>query len=93
MPLPSEKTRAEFIIGNELGLHFRAAALVVRTLEEFASSVTISNGESKADARSVLDLMTLAAARGTPIVVEAEGPDAEAAVAALGRLIGANFDE
>jgi phosphotransferase system HPr (HPr) family protein len=93
MPPPSEKRRAEFTIGNELGLHFRAAALVVRALEGFSSEVTISNGETKADARSVLDLMTLAAARGTPVVVEAEGPDADAAVEALGRLIAANFDE
>jgi phosphotransferase system HPr (HPr) family protein len=93
MPPPSDKKRAEFTIGNELGLHFRAAALVVRALEEFSSNVTISNGDTTADARSVLDLMTLAAARGTPIVVEAEGPDAEAAVTALGRLIAANFDE
>ena len=93
MPPPSEKKRAEFTIGNELGLHFRAAALVVRALEEFSSNVTISNGETSADARSILDLMTLAAARGTPVVVEAEGPDAEAAVTALGRLIAANFDE
>jgi phosphotransferase system HPr (HPr) family protein len=93
MPPPSEKKRAEFTIGNELGLHFRAAALVVRALEGFSSEVTISNGETKADARSVLDLMTLAAARGTPVVVEAEGPDADAAVEALGRLIAANFDE
>jgi len=89
----SDKKRAEFTIGNELGLHFRAAALVVRTLEEFASSVTISTGDATADARSVLDLMTLAAAQGTPVVVEAEGDDADAAVAALGRLITENFGE
>jgi len=93
MPPPIEKKRAEFTIGNELGLHFRAAALVVRTVSEFSSNVTISNGDTTADARSVLDLMTLAAARGTPVVVEAEGSDAEAAVEALGRLIAANFDE
>jgi len=93
MTQPDEKKRAEFTIGNELGLHFRAAALVVRALDEFSSNVTISNGETVADGRSVLDLMTLAAGRGTPIVVEAEGPDAEAAIAALGRLIAANFDE
>ena len=43
--------------------------------------------------RSVLDLMTLAASTGTPIVVEAEGADAEAAVAALGGLIARNFAE
>lgn len=93
MSPPSDKKRAEFTTGNELGLHFRAAALVVRTLEEFSSNVTISTGDATADARSVLDLMTLAAARGTPVVVEAEGDDAEAALAALGRLISEDFGE
>jgi phosphocarrier protein HPr len=90
---PPEKQRAEFTIDNELGLHFRAAALVVRTLEPYACSVTISNGESAVDARSILDLMTLAAARGTPIIVEAEGDDAAAAVSALGALIQGQFGE
>jgi phosphocarrier protein HPr len=93
MPPPNDKLRAEFMVENELGLHFRAAALVVRTMEPFSASVTISNGESAADARSVLDLMTLAAARGTALIVEAEGPDAAEAVLALGTLINNRFDE
>ena len=93
MPPAPDKKRAEFTVPNELGLHFRVAALIVRTLEGYSSDVTISNGESVADARSVLDLMTLAAARGTRIVVEAEGADADAALAALGELIASNFAE
>lgn len=93
MPPPPDKKRAEFTIDNELGLHFRAAALVVRTLEPFSCAVTISTGEASADARSILDLMTLAAARGTPIVVEAEGEDADGAIEALGALITNRFDE
>ena len=52
---------------NELGLHFRAAAMVVRTLSKFSSKVTMSNGRGVADARSVLDLMTLAASHGTVV--------------------------
>ena len=87
------KARGTFTISNELGLHFRAAAMVVRTLGDFKADVSISNGETKADARSVLDLMTLAAARGATVQVEAEGDDAEDAVAALGALIGRNFAE
>jgi len=93
MPPTPENKRAEFMIDNELGLHFRVAALIVRTLEPFASDVTISNGETTADARSVLDLMTLAAARGTRIVVEANGADADAAITALSALIASNFAE
>jgi phosphotransferase system HPr (HPr) family protein len=93
MPPTTDKKRAEFTIPNELGLHFRVAALIVRTLEAYSSDVTISNGEAVADARSVLDLMTLAAARGSRIVIEADGADADAAIAALSDLITSNFAE
>jgi phosphocarrier protein len=89
----SSKASAEFIVSNQLGLHVRAAAMVVRTMTPFASKVSIRAGSSVADARSVLDLLTLSASKGTKIVVEAEGDDAEAAVATLGDLIARNFSE
>ncbi len=89
----SSKASAEFIVSNQLGLHVRAAAMVVRTMTPFASKVSIRAGGSVADARSVLDLLTLSASKGTRIVVEAEGEDAEAAVATLGDLIARNFAE
>jgi phosphotransferase system HPr (HPr) family protein len=89
----SRVAKAEFVIGNQLGLHVRAAAMVVRTMTPYASKVSIRAGDSVADARSVLDLLTLSASKGTRIVVEAEGDDAEAAVAMLGDLIARNFAE
>ena len=89
----SSKASAEFVVGNQLGLHVRAAAMVVRTMSPFSSKVTIRAGDSEADARSVLDLLTLSASKGTRIVVEAEGDDAEAAVSTLGDLIARNFSE
>jgi len=89
----AKKARGEFAVTNELGLHFRAAAMVVRTMSEFRARVRVSNGETTADARSVLDLLTLAASCGTRLVVEAEGEDAQEAVAALGALIARNFAE
>jgi len=82
-----------FVIRNELGLHFRAAAMVVRVAGEFASEITISNGSTDADAGSVLDLLTLAAGKGTEVVVNARGADADAAVTAIGDLIARNFAE
>jgi len=91
--MDSGKASAEFVVGNQLGLHVRAAAMVVRTMSPFSSKVTIRAGDSEADARSVLDLLTLSASKGTRIVVEAEGDDAEAAVATLGDLIARNFSE
>ena len=89
----SDKATAEHVVGNQLGLHVRAAAMVVRTMTPFQCKVSIRTSSGRADARSVLDLLTLSASKGTPIVVEAEGPDAEAAVAALGDLIARNFAE
>jgi PTS hybrid protein len=87
------KFEADFTVTNELGLHFRAAAMVVRTLGEYDCQITISNGDTVADARSVLDLMTLAASRGSTLHVAADGADAKRAVEALGELIARNFAE
>jgi phosphotransferase system HPr (HPr) family protein len=89
----STKASAEFTVGNQLGLHVRAAAMVVRTMTPFSSRVSIRAGGSVADARSVLDLLTLSASKGTKIVVEAEGEDADKAVEVLGDLIARNFAE
>lgn len=89
----STRATAEFMVSNQLGLHVRAAAMVVRTMTPFASKVSIRAGGSVADARSVLDLLTLSASKGTRIMVEAEGEDAEEAVAMLGDLIARNFAE
>jgi phosphotransferase system HPr (HPr) family protein len=91
--MSSSRASAEYVVGNQLGLHVRAAAMVVRTMSPFSSKVTIRAGDSEADARSVLDLLTLSASKGTKIVVEAEGDDADAAVATLGDLIARNFSE
>ena len=89
----SKTARAEFVVENQLGLHVRAAAMVVRTMTPFVSKVSIWAGTGVADARSVLDLLTLSASKGTRVVVEAEGDDADTAVATLGDLIARNFAE
>lgn len=88
-----DRAEGQFTVSNELGLHFRAAAMVVRVSSDFESRITISNGQTSANAASVLDLMTLAASMGTRLTVEAEGRDAKSAVAALGALIARNFAE
>jgi phosphotransferase system HPr (HPr) family protein len=79
--------------GFNVAVRHREAAMVVRTLAEFQSKVTLSNGKVSADARSVLDLISLAASRGTALTIKATGEDAEAAVAALASLVARNFAE
>jgi phosphotransferase system HPr (HPr) family protein len=91
--MASSKVEKEFMVTNELGLHFRAAAMLVRTLADFTAEVTIANGDTVADGRSVLDLMTLAASRGTTLKIAAEGEDAAQTVDAVGALIARNFAE
>ncbi len=85
----------ELIIVNRLGLHARAAAQLVKMAGEFQSKITISrldNGYS-ADAKSILNLLTLAASEGTKIELSAEGPDENEAFAAVSGLIANRFGE
>lgn len=91
----SDQTKAngQFLVTNPLGLHVRSAAAILKTLTPFRSRVTLVAGGVEADARSMLQLLELSASQGTLLAAEAEGPDAEAALAALGALVGRNFDE
>jgi PTS hybrid protein len=88
-----EPVRAEVRLLNEVGLHARPAALVVRALAALDASVTIGFASAAADARSVLDLMGLGAPGGARIQVVASGPDAEEAVRRVRELAERRFDE
>jgi len=80
-------------IKNKLGLHARAAALLVQTANKFSAHVSISKDGQSIDARSIMGVLTLAAAQGSKIQVEAIGEDAERAVKAIERLIDNRFNE
>jgi phosphocarrier protein len=84
---------AEARIVNRLGLHARAAARLVQTLTPYAATITIEHGSRRINAKSIMGLMLLAAARGTVLRISAEGSDAEAAVAAATTLIADRFGE
>ncbi|WP_370934688.1 dihydroxyacetone kinase phosphoryl donor subunit DhaM [Amycolatopsis sp. cg13] len=83
----------EFTLTNDVGLHARPAAVVVRSLAEFEAEVSIRLGEQEADAHSVLALMSLGARQGDRIVVRARGLQASEAVAKVAELVEANFGE
>jgi phosphotransferase system HPr (HPr) family protein len=85
--------REIFHMVNQAGMHARPAALVVKTAAQFQARVTLSLGEKKADARSLLMLMGLGAKQGTDLAVEADGPDEAAALAAIRQLFAENFGE
>jgi phosphotransferase system HPr (HPr) family protein len=80
-------------IRNRLGLHLRAASALAQLLKQFKSSVTLSNGNHEANAKSVTSLIMLGAAQGTKLKVRAEGPDAQAALSAVKSLFEARFNE
>jgi phosphocarrier protein len=77
----------EFTVRSELGLHARPAGQFVVLAGRFASEISVGRGEDWVDGRSVLSLLSLAAARGTKLRIRAVGPDAQAAVEALGRVL------
>jgi phosphocarrier protein HPr len=83
----------EVRITNRLGLHARAAARFVQTANRFRSKVTLSRDGRTMDGKSILGILLLAAAKGTVLVVAADGEDEQAAVEALAGLVGAGFGE
>lgn len=83
------------VVINRLGLHARAAALLVRTASCFQSMLRLEriDGTASADAKSILSVLMLAAARGTELRATAEGVDERDAISALGRLFADGFGE
>jgi len=85
--------QAEVEIVNKLGLHARAAAKLTEIAGGFAAEVWLSRNGRRVNAKSIMGVMMLAAGKGSRVVIEADGEDAEAALAALVALIGGRFGE
>jgi phosphocarrier protein HPr len=85
--IDGEEHQREFVIASDLGLHARPAGQFVALAARFESEISVGRGEEWVDGRSVLSLLSLAAGPGTRLRLRAVGPDAEAAVEALGRLL------
>ena len=78
---------------NQKGLHARASAKFVQTVEKFEAEVRVSRGGETVGGTSIMGLMMLAASPGTSITVEATGKDASAVVDALETLLANRFGE
>ncbi len=85
--------RVEAEIVNKLGLHARASAKLTQTASNFASDVWLERNGRRVNAKSIMGVMMLAAARGSTIVIDAEGADADVALEALLDLIADKFGE
>lgn len=81
-------TSKDVAISDEAGLHLRPAAEIVKAAAPFASTITLSVGERRADAKSILALLPLVLKQGMTVTITAEGADEAEAVATLAHLIG-----
>ena len=78
---------------NKLGLHARASAKLTQTASKFAAEIWLSRNGRRVNAKSIMGVMMLAAGKGSRIVVETDGADAEAAMSAVVGLIEDKFGE
>ena len=79
--------------GLELGLHARASARLTQLAGQFECGVWLTRNGKRVNAKSIMGVMMLAAGKGAEVLIEAEGADADAALAALAALIADRFGE
>ena len=82
-----------FVIVNTLGLHARAAAQLVQTANRYRAEVHVEKDGTEVNGKSIMGVLTLAAAKGSEIVVSCEGDDAGEAMEALAAMIENGFGE
>lgn len=82
-----------FILKNELGLHARAAAMMVAVASKYKADIVLERDGREVEGKSILGILTLACPRGSSIIVKAEGEDALDAVNELEELIEKKFGE
>ena len=78
---------------NRLGLHARAAAKLTHIASGFQCEIWLSRSGRRVNAKSIMGVMMLAAGKGSKVMIQAEGTDADQALAALTALIGDRFGE
>ena len=80
-------------VNHEVGLHARPASIFVQTAAKFSADIEVTHGETTANAKSILAVLTLGAHKGAEILISAEGEDAAEALKALEELVLDNFGE
>ncbi|WP_157271131.1 HPr family phosphocarrier protein [Azohydromonas aeria] len=85
--------QTKLTISNKLGLHARASAKLTKLAASFASEIFLSRNDRRVNAKSIMGVMMLAAGLGAEVGLEVEGPDEEAAAAAIKALVDDKFGE
>lgn len=83
----------QVLVSNQLGLHARPASQIAREAQAFAANISLCASGQTVDAKSILDVLTLAAGPGSTVDIRASGEDAEAAVEKIAQLFAARFGE
>jgi phosphocarrier protein len=83
----------ELVVENQSGLHARPAAAFVKTANSFRAEIIVTKDGDSVNGKSIMGLMTLAAARGSKLIIEANGDDAIEAVNAIQSLAEDSFNE
>jgi len=83
----------DIVVTNKLGLHARASAKLTQVASRYKSDIFIARAGKRVNAKSIMGVMMLAAGRGTTVTVDAEGPDADAALADVEALFNDKFGE
>lgn len=84
---------ADALVDNKLGLHARAAAKLTELASRFQSEVWLTRNGRRVNAKSIMGVMMLAAAKGATVTIETDGSDADAALVAVRDLIADKFGE
>lgn len=83
----------DIVVSNKLGLHARASAKLTQLASRYVSEIHIARNAKRVNAKSIMGVMMLAAGKGTTVTVDANGPDAEAALEAIKALFDERFGE
>ncbi len=90
---PENALSADVFVKNDLGLHARPAARLAKEAQRFVSSIELVCGDHEVDAKSILDILTLAAPKGERMTIRVSGQDAEQALTSITRLFESRFVE
>jgi len=84
--------RKKMVIKNKSGLHARPAALFVQVANKFDSKITVKHADEQVNGKSIMGILMLGAEKGTEVIIEADGEDAEEAIKELEKTIN-NIEE
>ncbi len=85
--------RKELIVKNKQGLHARPAAMFVQIANKFDCSITVKRNDEEVNGKSIMGILMLGAEKGSSIIIEAEGNDAESAILELEKLLNSEEEK